>query len=211
MTGDELFNWIQRWSLRLVVIVASGLAILGLVVPRVVPTNLGWWSLLGQTRPLFWALAIFVLSVAAFGAIRRQQDDDLFASGTAHDAMTWQQFEGYLAAYYRKRGAKVTYRGGNAADGGVDLVIEDASGRRLLQAKHWKTHTVGVGPVRELWGVVASERAEGAIFVMSGVYTREALRFADGKHYELIDGERLQRLVAEAKKAPTTSPADAKR
>ena len=45
--------------------------------------------------------------------------------------------------------------------------------------------------------------------VTSGSYTRDALRFANGKRYDLIDGERLDRLVREVKGAqakPKTAP-----
>jgi restriction system protein len=122
-----------------------------------------------------------------------------FDSGIELDDLDWSQFEGYLAEYFRRRGAAVTYRGGSSADGGVDLVIEDASGRRILQAKHWKAGRVGVVPLRALWGVRSDEGAQGAICVTSGRFTPDALRFAEGKRLELIDGEQLRRLVGEVR------------
>jgi restriction system protein len=211
VTGDELVDWIGRLSMRAVAILAAGLVLLGFVVPFVVPDGQGWISVLRQTAPLFWGLALFVVAVVVFGRIRAWGDREVFESGATLEQLTWQQFESFLAEYFRRRGAKTTYRGGGTADGGVDLVIEDALGRRLVQAKHWKRRSVGVDTVRALWGVVQHERADGAVMVTSGNYTREALRFADGKRYELIDGDRLGRLIREVKAAqakPKTAPGE---
>jgi restriction system protein len=43
-------------------------------------------------------------------------------------------------------------------------------------------------PIWEFLGVMASEGVDRGIFVTSGIYTNEALRFAEGKSLELIDG-----------------------
>ena len=56
-----------------------------------------------------------------------------------------------------------------------------------MQCKHWKAWKVNVKPVRELFGVMTAEKADSAIFITSGEYTSEALKFAEGKPIELID------------------------
>src|SRR5205823_11795359 len=63
------------------------------------------------------------------------------------------------------------------------------------QCKRWKTYKVGVKPVRELFGVMAAEGADRAIFITSGMYTDEALRFAQGKTLELVDGAQLAEML----------------
>ena len=50
-------------------------------------------------------------------------------------------------------------------------------------------------PIREFFGVMASERVDRGIFVASGIYTNEALRFAEGKALELIDGAQFAEMA----------------
>jgi len=93
------------------------------------------------------------------------------------------------------------------ADGGVDLSLTYPGGERLIvQCKHWKNRHVGVKPVRELWGVLDDEKADGAIFVTSGSFSAEALAFARGKRLELIDGAQLRGMMAELKRTQPAAP-----
>ncbi|MGE5102083.1 MAG: restriction endonuclease [Deltaproteobacteria bacterium] len=197
---EELASLFEQLPLRVGLITALVLALIGWFVPMLAPSQglSGSFALMG--RYVVWLLAFMIGVSALVGAARRFGDRTRFDSAAIED-LTWSQFEGYLAEYYRRRGATVTYRGGSSADGGVDLVVDDAAGRRILQAKHWKTWSVGVRPVRELWGVRDHEHAQGAIFVTAGVFTSDARAFAVGKSLELIDGAALRRLVAEVKAA----------
>jgi restriction system protein len=108
--------------------------------------------------------------------------------------LTWQDFERQVAEVYRQRGYQVEENGGGGADGGVDLRLRRNGRTSLVQCKRWKTYKVGVQPVRELYGVMAAEYAAEAIFIISGIYTEEALRFAEGKPLELIDGAQLAQM-----------------
>jgi restriction system protein len=54
---------------------------------------------------------------------------------------------------------------------------------------------VGVKPIREFFGVMTSERVDQGIFVSSGICTNEALRFAEGKPLELIDGAQFAEMA----------------
>ena len=77
--------------------------------------------------------------------------------------------------------------GGGGADGGIDLKLFRDGRTTIVQCKHWKTWKVNVKPVRELFGVMTAEGADSAIFITSGGYTSDALKFAEGKPIELID------------------------
>lgn len=50
-------------------------------------------------------------------------------------------------------------------------------------------------PVRELFGVMAHEGVSEGIFLTTGYYTNEALRFASGKRLHLIDGKGLVKKI----------------
>lgn len=101
--------------------------------------------------------------------------------------LSWRGFERQLAEVYRQKGYKVEETGGGGADGGIDLKLFKDGLTTIVQCKHWKTWKVNVKPVRELFGVMTAEGADSAIFITSGQYTGEALKFAEGKPVELVD------------------------
>lgn len=163
----------------------------------------GIWLQFG--RWLIWLLAGLVLAYTLIGVGRRFIDRRTFDSTHDPTTLTWSQFERLMAEFYRRKGATVSPRGGPMADGGVDLSLTYPSGERLIvQCKHWKSRHVGVKPVRELWGVLDDEKADGAIFVTSGSFSADALAFANGKQLELIDRPKLRGMMAELKRAQST-------
>jgi restriction system protein len=105
--------------------------------------------------------------------------------------LSWQEFERQVAEIYREQGYTVEETGGGGADGGVDLRLRKEGKTAIVQCKQWRTYKVGVKPVRELFGIMAAERADRAVFITSGTYTDEAIRFAEGKALDLIDGAEL--------------------
>ena len=197
---DQALDAFVRLPAKVGLITATGLLLLGWVLPVIFSGGSGFAPLYAQgARSIPWLLGAAVAVAALAGAGRRLMDRGRFDSNTNVDDLTWTEFEAYLAEYFRRRGASVTNRGGAVADGGVDLVLDDASGRRIVQAKHWKGRRVGVVPLRALWGVLDDERAQGAIVVTSGEFTPDALRFAEGKRLELIGRDQLERLISEVK------------
>jgi len=127
--------------------------------------------------------------------------------------LSWRAFERQVAEIYRQQGYWVEEVGGGGADGGVDLRLRQDGTTAIVQCKRWKAYRVGVKPVRELFGVLAAEQADRAVFITSGIYTDEALRFAAGKPVELVDGaqlaEMLRRFQSSLREAlaPSTDPA----
>ena len=107
------------------------------------------------------------------------------------DDLSWQEFELMIGELYRRQGYTVELCSGDGSDGGVDLWLRRDGKTVLVQCKHWKVYKVGVSPVRELFGILAAEKADYAIFVTTGRFTQDARAFAAGKAMELIDGETL--------------------
>lgn len=161
-------------------------------------------------RWILWLFAFAVLAYTGVGAWRRVFDRKIFDATGDPAGLTWIQFERYVGEYYRRQGATVTPRGGSTADGGVDLNLRDVSGDRLIvQCKHWKNRHVGVRPLREFWGVLSDEKADGAIFITSGSFSADALAFAAGKRLELIDGTKLRTMIAAVKRTGAAEAAAA--
>jgi restriction system protein len=110
-------------------------------------------------------------------------------------ALTWQQFETIVGEAFRRKGYSVIENGQGGADGGVDLVMSKDGKRYLVQCKQYRASTVSVTIVREIFGVVAAQRAAGAIVVTTGAFTKDAIEFAKSQPIELIDGRALEAMV----------------
>ncbi len=125
----------------------------------------------------------------------------------ALDGISWQEFELLVGEVFRRKGYSIEERGGEGADGGVDLVLYKDGEKSLVQCKQWRANKVGVKVVRELYGVMAAEGASGGYVVTSGRFTTEARRFAAGREIDLIDGDELSKLIgtleAQLEEAPT--------
>lgn len=132
------------------------------------------------------------------------------------NALSWREFEQQVAEVYRDRGYRVEQLGGSGPDGGVDFRLKKDGLTTVVQCKRWKTYKVGVQPVRELFGAMAAEKADRAIFITSGIYTQEAVRFGEGKPIDLVDGAQLAEMLRRfqtslqrgsgAAETPTPSP-----
>jgi len=83
-------------------------------------------------------------------------------------------------------------------DGGIDIIATSTkpifAGKYVIQCKAWK-QPIGEPVVRDLYGVVHSERANKGILIATSSYTKSALAFARDKPLELIDGPQLRRLL----------------
>jgi restriction system protein len=111
--------------------------------------------------------------------------------------LEWKRFEDVVAAYFRWEGlrAKTTRIG---PDGGVDVYLfrdGESAPLAVVQCKAWNSYKVGIKPVRELLGVMASEKVAKGYFITTGVFTEEALEFARTNPLTLIDGQELLRRV----------------
>lgn len=117
--------------------------------------------------------------------------------------MSWQEFELLVGEAFKRKGFEVKEHGGGGADGGIDLILTKNGKKSIVQCKRWKTFSIGVPLIRELYGVMTAESASDCIFVSSGNYTAEARLFAEGKPIWLIDGSELLNLVSDVQKQPS--------
>jgi restriction system protein len=122
--------------------------------------------------------------------------------------LTWQKFEQLTGEAFRRRGFTVTENASLGADGGIDLRLQKGGEKYLVQCKQWRALKVGVGVVRELYGVMAAEGAAGGFVVTSGRFTKEARDFAQGRNVELIDGTVLQQWIQMVGEVSHVTPAD---
>lgn len=82
------------------------------------------------------------------------------------------------------------------ADGGIDLNVTDSKNKvvAIAQCKAWN-NPVGVSLIRELYGVMASEKVEKGYFFTTSSFTHDALQFAGSKKIKLLDGKQQIKML----------------
>jgi restriction system protein len=148
----------------------------------------------GMLAPVAWMLlgAFWIAATASFfGQAKRRTLLDTQSGIDSLRRMHWKEFEMLAGEAFRRQGYEVTENGLGGADGGIDLILRKAGKTTLVQCKHWRNQRVTVKEVREMFGVLAYERAGAVKIVALGDYTPDARRFVQGKPIELIDGSAL--------------------
>lgn len=155
--------------------------------------------------------AIFLLFIWCVAQIKAWGSRRLLDSQSGLDSirrLTWREFEELLCEAFRREGFAVEHTGFNGPDGGVDIRLQQGKARSIVQCKHWKRNQVGVAVVREMFGLLHSERADSAVVVTSGAFTPDAITFAQENDMRLIDGEELVQMISAARvsrQSPTES------
>jgi len=134
---------------------------------------------------------------AAQEEARKQREAFVESVGFDIDKLSGIEFENVCQVLVEKMGfsTKTTKASG---DGGIDLIAFNhqplLSGKYIIQCKRY-AGSVGEPIIRDLYGVVMSERANKGILMTTGHFTKSAISFAAGKPLELIDGPALKSLM----------------
>ncbi len=158
-----------------------------------------------QTAPRFAWLAVLFLfpaAISVFRSARKRRLVDQQSGIESIRSMPWREFEELLAEAYRRQGYTVKENLVAGPDGGVDLTIRKNGNTYLVQCKQWRNFKVGVKVVREMFGLMTAQNANGVIIVTSGMFTQEAKNFADRKPIDLIEGNQLLELVRNVQARP---------
>jgi restriction system protein len=160
-----------------------------------------------------YILPLICLVGGVVSAVRRSKRETLIkdvatsSAANALDGVTWKEFEILVGEAFRLQGYQVTENHAGGPDGGIDVVLRKGNEKFFVQCKQWKAFSVGVKVVRELYGVMAAERAVGGFVVTSGQFTNDAEEFAKGRNVELIDGPKLMTMIRTAQAARKSSVA----
>lgn len=216
----EIAALLPWWGGVLLAVVAYGILHYFAVQPNVAPTELKSMGAfagreLGRTLALFlqyivplaFLLGAIISAVKAARARRLHRQVSQAPSRNALESMSWREFEELVGETFRRRGFQVERRGGSGPDGGVDLALHLGRDTYLVQCKQWKSRSVGVTTVRELFGVMAAEGAVGGFVVASGAFTEEAKRFVEGRAIELVGTDTLLTLIQFGAAQPVVQPA----
>ncbi len=114
---------------------------------------------------------------------------------------SWSQFEQLTSAYFSEHGFRV-YVTDDGPDGGVDIKLYKDGKTYLVQCKHWRSSKVPVNVVRELFGVMVAEGADGGFVVASGQFTQDAEAFTRSKKINLVEGNAILNHRSASRSAP---------
>ena len=128
----------------------------------------------GGLAPLAAIGVLFIWLVILFAKNKRRQLLDSCNGIDAIRALSWRDFERLVGEALRQQGYNVTETGRGGADGGIDLIARRAHETMLVQCKRWKSYSVGVKVVREMFGIMTAEGATIALIVTSGRFTKNA-------------------------------------
>lgn len=157
-------------------------------------------TLVPNLGPIFVFIFLITAVVSAFHAWRKGELVDSQTSLKSLKDVSWKDFEFLVSEAYRRKGYQVKENLKAGADGGVDLVLTKDNEVTLVQCKQWKTKSIPVTTIRELYGVMMDQNAQKGVVVCSGAFTKDAIEFAKGKPIELIDGLRLRSLIGSIQK-----------
>ena len=130
---------------------------------------------------------------------RAQREAFAESIGFDIDKLSGIEFENVCQVLVEKMGF-TTQTTKASGDGGIDLIAYNhqplLSGKYIIQCKRY-AGSVGEPIIRDLYGVVMSERANKGILMTTGHFTKSAIGFAEGKPIELIDGIKLKELLTQ--------------
>jgi restriction system protein len=201
---DELFDLLKLTPIWVgPLLVAIAFVAIRVVVPHLIPAKKGSFDIGVVLRPMihlfaWFATAMILISWAA-AEVSKRSSRRIFDRQTgiaSIRSISWREFEHLVAEVYRRKGYTAEVVGNASGDGGVDIRLSRPGDRILVQCKQWRAYTVGVTTVRELLGVVVSQRATNGIVVTSGRFTKAARRFGQqNAQVELLDGQQLAELI----------------
>lgn len=136
---------------------------------------------------------------AAEEAERKQREAFAESIGFDIDKLSGIEFENVCQVLVEKMGF-TTQTTKASGDGGIDLIAYNhqplLSGKYIIQCKRY-AGSVGEPIIRDLYGVIMSERANKGILMTTCHFTKSAISFAEGKPIELIDGIKLKELLTQ--------------
>ena len=185
-------------SLILAIVIYLVLHAISLQPVTASPGEMGKVFLIGFSAALQYILPMAFICGSLFSFFHARRKRGIFDRQKSIEsirALSWREFEWLVSEAYRRQGYSIKERGGSSPDGGVDVELFKDGRKTIVQCKRWNASQVGVSPVREAYGVMVAEGAEECILVASGIFSRDAALFANGKPIRLINGKALLELI----------------
>lgn len=162
-----------------------------------------WLARADAATKLATATGVALLAAVAGYLIRRRRRARRLRARTLGEllVLTPSQFEEAVAGLLAGLGYGDVRRVGGSGDLGVDVMCRHPDGGLVVvQCKrHSPGIRVGSPEIQALIGMKSIHAAEQALLVTTSTFSRPAMELARGHGVDLIDGEELARIAAEAK------------
>ena len=155
-------------------------------------------------------VALALLAPVTFSFLkssRKKKLHDLREEIKTIQELSWKQFSEQVAEAYGNMDYLIL-KNDFTTDPSVDLVLRKSANLYLLQSRYWRNRKIGLREVRKLYTLMHNKQASGIFLLTTGIFSREARRYAIGRPINLIDGIQLVELfdsVKEHKPTPSTS------
>lgn len=198
----EIYLWMRRWELASgwAAVIAMSLTI-GLSTLKE-GNNIGWFGFLlpfvGPGYPVYLIVSSFVVGLMKLGG-GYQKAAAIAAKALAAErskiaywsSLPWRELEHRIAALFRAKGynAHATPASG---DKGVDVIAQSGQEKIVIQCKQY-AKPAQRNLVSELLGVMVAEKANQAILICTGGFTKGAETYAQENGVILWDADDLVR------------------
>ena len=140
---------------------------------------------------LFFLTGFGLLAFVFLREVRRQRLLHILSQAGQNAAqvleMSIVRFEDLAVELYRSLGYRVRRLGSRSRMGGDILLCRDEDGTWLVQCRGWHG-PVNEEAVQQFWDEVQRRQADGGILITTGVFTRQARQWAEGKRLSLMEG-----------------------
>lgn len=141
------------------------------------------------------AIVVFVAIALLLRARQRREVLEASAGLKLLHGYKWRELAQLLLQALRQRGYEPAETERMPGEGGFDLLVQRGSERYLVQCKHGGAFHVGGAAVRDLFALMPTHDASGAILVTTGRFDAEAQKAAKNRPVQLLDGVPLWREV----------------
>jgi len=146
------------------------------------------------------ALALLVPVTFSFlKSSRKKKLHDLREEIKSIQELPWKQFSEQVAEAYGNMDYLIL-ENDFTTDLSVDLVLRKSANLYLLQSRYWRNRKVGLREVKKLSALMHEKQASGIFLLTTGIFTKNARRFAIGRPINLVDGIQLAELLDDIKK-----------
>jgi restriction system protein len=155
-------------------------------------------------------IALALLAPATFSFLKSSKQKklhDLREDIREIQELSWPELKEQVANAYGKAGYLIMDSDPYISDPSIDLVMRKSANLYLLQSRYWRNRKVSLREVKKLSALMHEKQASGIFLLTTGIFTKNARRFAIGRPINLIDGIQLVELLDSIKQNDSSAAA----
>ena len=141
-----------------------------------------------------------------FKSSKKKRLHDLREDITEIQELSWSELNEKVAKAYRKAGYMIMGNDPYTSDPSIDIVMRRSANLYLLQSRYWRNRKVSLREVKKLSGIMHEKQASGIFLLTTGIFTKNARRYAIGRPINLVDGIKLVELLDTIKQDDSSAP-----